>query len=107
MVLGERRAEENDDRLCREWTEQTDQASSTQRAPSAVSSGDSFHCADMCGKRSMLGTRQAAVSHSDDGLNMIEWMGGDCGNNVSRLLQTPPHFLYFCVGYFVISPGFC
>lgn len=34
-------------------------------------------------------------------------VGWGCGNNVSRLLQTPPHFLYFCVGWFVISPGFC
>lgn len=76
MVLGERRAEENDDRSCGEWTEQTDRASSTQRAPSAVSSGDSFHCADMCKERSMLGTSQGAVSNCDDGLNMIEWMGG-------------------------------
>lgn len=30
--------------------------------------------------------------------------GRDCGNNVSRLLQTPPNFLYFCIGCFVISP---
>lgn len=107
LVLGERRAEENEDILCGEWTEQTDWVSSTQRAPSAVSSGDSFHCADMCGESSMLGTRQAAVSYRDDGLNMIEWMGGggrDCGNNVSRLLQTPPNFFYFCIGCFVISP---
>lgn len=65
------------DRLCGEWTEQIDRLSSTKRAPSAVSSGDSFHCADMCGERSMLGTRQAAVSHCDDGLNMIEWGGGE------------------------------
>lgn len=72
MVLGERRAEKNDDRLRGEWTKQTDRGSSTQRAPSAVSSGDSFHCADMCGERSMLGTRQAAVSQRDDGLNMKE-----------------------------------
>lgn len=66
---------EGNDRLCEEWTEQTDRASSTQRAPSAVSSGDSFHCVDMCGERSMLGTRQAAVSHRDDSMNMIEGMG--------------------------------
>lgn len=76
MVLGERRAEKNDDRLRGEWTEQTERASSTQRAPSAVSSGDSFHHADMCGERSMLGTHQAAVSRRDDGLNM---KGGGCG----------------------------
>lgn len=48
MVLGEKTEKENDDRLYGERAERTDQASRTQRAPSAVSSGDSFDCADMC-----------------------------------------------------------
>lgn len=48
MVLGEKTEKENDDRLYGEWDERIDQPSSTQRAPSAVSSGDSFNCADMC-----------------------------------------------------------
>lgn len=47
MVLGEKTEKENDDRLHREWAERMDQASRTQRAPSAVSSGDSFNCTDM------------------------------------------------------------
>lgn len=99
MVLGERKANENDDRLCEEWTEQADRASSTQRAPSAVSSGDLFCCLDVCVEKSMLGKRQAGWREYD----RVDGVGG----NLSRLPQAAPHFLYFCIACLVTPPGFC